>query len=110
MSRLYSLWDFICHHKYAVVVVGIVLMIGFLDDNSYVNRYQRWARLDNLRAEIEKYKAQYDDADAQLRSLQSDPHAVEKLAREKYFMKRADEDVFVVEQAGAQEPDSVAVK
>ena len=99
MSKLYSLWDFITRYKYLVVGAFIILIVGVLDENSFLNLCQRSERISQLRAEIENYKAQYDWADRQVRELESNPDAVEKIAREKYFMKRDNEDVFVVTSA-----------
>ena len=48
-----------------------------------------------LRQEIANYKRQYDEADKKIVDLENNPKAVEKIARERYHMKRANEDVFV---------------
>ena len=96
MSKLNSLWDFIARYKYFVVGAFIILIVGVLDENSFLNLCRRSERISQLRAEIENYKAQYQWADNQVRELESSPEAVEKIAREKFFMKRADEDVFFV--------------
>jgi cell division protein FtsB len=52
-----------------------------------------------LRNEIEAYKEQYEAADRCLREMDSDPKSIEKMAREKYYMKRPGEDVFVIKDA-----------
>ncbi len=96
MSRLNSVFLFICRHKYLVVLLFIVLVVGFIDDNSFMHRFDRRNRMGQLRSEIEAYKTQYEMADRQLREMDSDPNAIEKMAREKYFMKRPGEDVFVI--------------
>ncbi len=105
MSKLHSVWFFICRHKYAVVFSIIILVIGFLDDNCFLNRYHRMERLDRLRQEILSYQAQYAEADRRLKELESDPKAVERLAREKYYMRRSNEDVFVVKTPEIPEKD-----
>ena len=96
MSKLFSLWDLISRFKYVVVGVFIFLIVGILDENSFLNLRKRAERISHLRAEIENYRQQYEWADRQLRELESNPAAVEKLAREKYYMHRPDEDVFIV--------------
>jgi len=96
MSKLFTLWEFILRHKYLVVGASIVLIVGVLDENSFLNLCKRSERISQLRSEIENYKAQYEWADRQVRELETNPLAVEKMAREKYFMKRDNEDVFVV--------------
>ena len=96
MRRLNSLWYFIRRHKYLFIIITIILSVGVLDDNSYLNRYERYKELEQLRAQISYYKEQYDLADERIRELETNPKAVEKLAREVYHMKRATEDVFVI--------------
>ncbi len=97
MSKLHSIWLFICRYKYAVVILCIISIVGFFDDNSFWSRYQRIQELDFLRSEIQNYKRQYAEADRELKELETNPKALEKLAREKYYMRRANEDVFVLQ-------------
>ena len=99
MSRLNSVFLFILRHKYMVVIFFIVLIVGFIDDNSFMHRFDRRSRMGQLRSEIEAYKTQYETADRQLREMDSDPKAIEKMARERYYMKRPGEDVFVIRDA-----------
>lgn len=82
-----------------VVIFFIVLIVGFIDDNSFMHRFDRRSRMGQLRNEIEAYKTQYEKADQQLREMDSDPKSIEKMARERYFMKRQGEDVFVIRDA-----------
>ena len=96
MSRIFSLWSAICRFKYWVVLAIIVLIVGFADDNSYWNRHKRQVVLSQLSEEIASYKAQYESDDKRLKELEENPIALEKLAREKYHMKRDNEDLFIV--------------
>lgn len=95
MSRLLTVWNFIRRYKYLVALVVFLLIIGVLDENSFYTRYQRRVEIGNLKQEIQKYQSQYEAETAQLQALQTDPAAVERLARERYYMKRPNEDVFV---------------
>ena len=97
MGHLLSFWNrYIRRYKYAVAFVVFLVIIGVVDENSLLVRYHRRMEISNLKSEINKYQQQYDEESARLQSLMSNPEAVEKLAREKYLMKRADEDVFVI--------------
>lgn len=95
MSKIHSVWLFMCRHKYFITFLIIALIVGVVDEDSFLNRHPRRVRIDMLRQEIANYKHQYDEADSKIRELESNPKAVEKIARERYHMKRADEDVFV---------------
>jgi cell division protein FtsB len=82
--------------KYIVVCVFGVLIIGFLDENSVWSHVKNQRRIGELQDEIDKYNAQHDNNQAQIRNLNRDPKAMEKIARERYFMKADDEDIFVL--------------
>ena len=102
MERLISFWNFIRRNKYWAALLIFLLIIGVLDANSLWSRYQRRVEIKNLKREIAKYQKQYDDEKAQLQLLESSREMVEKLAREKYLMKRANEDVFVFVEPNEQ--------
>ena len=72
----------------------------FLDHNSLLRRYEQRNEIATLRAEKERYFRIYERDKKQIHALETDPRAIEKIARERYFMKKADEDVFVFEYEG----------
>lgn len=82
--------------KYAVVVAVAVVVIGFADENSVWSHLQNVAKINELKDEISRYRSQYERDQAQLRQIDRDPKAIEKIARERYFMKADDEDIFVL--------------
>ncbi len=95
MSKIHSVWLFMCRHKYLITIILIALIVGVVDEDSFLNRHPRRVRIDNLKKEIANYKQQFSEADSKIRELESNPKAVEKIARERYHMKRDGEDVFV---------------
>ena len=82
--------------KYIVVVVLAVLLVGFIDENSVWQHMRNKQRISDLQSEIRQYTDQYERDQAQIHMLDSDPKALEKIARERYFMKTDDEDIFVL--------------
>ncbi len=82
--------------KYTVVCVLGVLIVGFLDENSVLSHLKNRHRISELEEEIERYDAEYRRDQAQIRELDRNPKAIEKIARERYFMKAEDEDIFVL--------------
>ena len=46
---------------------------------------------------IEKYRADYEENTKKLNELSSNPDAIEQIAREKYLMKKPNEDIYVFE-------------
>lgn len=98
MSRLKYIWNYVCRHKYMITILVFVLIIGVLDDNSLIRRVSHWREIRELNTEIERYRSQYEVDSRALKELTSNPEALEKIAREKYKMKKADEDIFIFEE------------
>lgn len=88
--------------KYVVTLLAIVLIVGFVDDNSLMNRQERIEEIEKLQSEISVLKAQYEEDTRKLESLKEYEN-LERLAREKYLMKRPNEDVFVIISQSGQE-------
>ena len=96
MKRLAPIINLIGHYKYVITIVVGVLVVGFLDENSFVRRVQLELQVSDMEAEIEKYRSIYESDSRQLRELRTIPRAFEKIARERYFMKADDEDIYVL--------------
>ena len=82
--------------KYAVVFIAGVLIVGFLDENSVWSHLKNLQHISELTEETKKYQADFQRDQAQIRELEKNPKAIEKIARERYFMKADDEDIFVL--------------
>ncbi|MCR5820566.1 MAG: septum formation initiator family protein [Bacteroidaceae bacterium] len=95
MDRLYSVWNIVRRYKYVAAILLFLLIIGVIDENSWWVRHQRRAEIALLEEQIHNYEQQYDEYTKVLESLTNDQDAVERMAREKYYMKRQNEDVFV---------------
>ncbi len=88
--------------KYVITLTIIVLVVGFLDDNSLWNRRDRVQEIAKLQAEIDVLKAKYEEDTRKLNSL-DEYDCVVRLAREKYLMHRSDEDVYIIRYANSEE-------
>jgi cell division protein FtsB len=60
------------------------------------NHLKNKQRISELQEEIDHYTQSYNHDKARIRELNSNPKAIEKIARERYFMKCDDEDIFVL--------------
>ncbi len=82
--------------RYTVVCILGVLIVGYLDENSLWNHMKNRQRINELQEETAKYNAVYRRDQARIRELDRNPKAMEKIARERFFMKADDEDIFVL--------------
>ena len=97
MDKLITIWSFICRRKYLITVVAFAVIIGFLDENSLFRRLAYEREISQLKEEIEKYRADYEENTKRLNELNSNPDAIEQVSREKYLMKKPNEDIYVFE-------------
>ena len=98
MSKLMTVWTYIRKHKYLITIVSFLVIIVFLDENSLIQRAKHRREINALTSEIEKYRKQYEEDTETLKELMENPEAMEKVAREKYLMKKPNEDVFIFEE------------
>lgn len=88
--------SFFGHNKYWIVIIVGVLVVGVVDENSFLKRVRLESKIRELKEQIADYNGKYEENMARLRELETNPKAIEKIARERYFMKADDEDIFVL--------------
>ncbi len=98
MDKLATLWSFVRKHKYLITLVGFAVIVGFLDENSIVRRVGYANEISRLNSEIEKYRTEYEEDTERLNELAVDSGSIERVAREKYLMKKPNEDIYVFEK------------
>lgn len=103
MSRLYSFLNFLGRKKYPLVIVLGVLFVGFVGENSILKHMRNRMEIQGMQNEIDTYNTQYEKDEHTLKELQRNPKAITKIARERYFMKADDEDIFVLSDDKQQE-------
>jgi cell division protein DivIC len=89
-------------NKYLLTLSGFVVWMIFFDKNDLFTQMERSS---NLR-EIEESKTYFSEKIAESKKfsqdIQSNAAAIEKFAREKYLMKRENEDLFLVQKPEKQ--------
>ncbi len=102
MENINSFWAYVCRHKYLITLLLFAVIVGFLDENNIIRRLRLANEERTLRQEIEKYQAEYDYSTRRLMELAVDSGAIEQVAREKYLMKKPNEDIYVFEHDPAR--------
>ncbi len=85
----------IFRNKYITATLLFIAWIAFFDQTSLIYDVHLTQKENQLKAQEAYYKTQTQAATEQLKELQTDPANLEKFARERYFMKKANEDVYV---------------
>ena len=78
-----------------IVFLIVTLTVG---DSSLYKRYTYDEKIRSLEKEIEHYQKEIEVNGKKLKDLHTDKEGLERFAREEYFMKRSNEDVFIIEE------------
>lgn len=78
-----------------MIIFG-VLIVGFLDENSLLKHVRNRILVSELKEQIDAYNMQYEQDEQKIKELKRNPKAITMIARENYFMKADDEDIFVL--------------
>ena len=92
MKRLIEL----LRNKYFLAVVAFALWMLFFDKNDMISQYEYRTEVSKLQQEKDFYTKETASVKKDLKELDSNMNSAEKFAREKYFMKKDNEDVFVI--------------
>jgi len=84
--------------KYIVTLTIFGVLIVFLDENNLIKRFNNARTIDEMQDEIDQCRSDFKSNTMKLHMLQTNPHYIEKIAREKYLMKKPNEDVYVFEK------------
>jgi cell division protein FtsB len=83
-------------NKFFLVTVVFIVWMFFFDKNDLYTQYEQRQQLRKLEQERDFYTKETAQVTKELDELSSNPAKLEKFAREKYLMKKANEDVFVI--------------
>lgn len=98
MDKFSSILRFFGRYKYIITLLIFGVIIVFLDENSILRRMEIANDALNTRDEIEKYRKDFEESTLRLNELDADSNSIERIAREKYLMKKPNEDVYVFEE------------
>ena len=84
-------------NKYFIVGVAFLVWMVFFDQNSWLLHKSLDRDIEELKQEKEFFKGEISEEGGKLEQMEKHPEEYEKLAREKYLMKRENEDIFVIE-------------
>ncbi|MBQ1724979.1 MAG: septum formation initiator family protein [Muribaculaceae bacterium] len=81
-----------------IIFIAFIVSLLLFGDNNYLKINELKSRINELKAEIKLNEDSAAIYEAKVRELNTDRETLERIAREKYGMKRQNEDVYVVEE------------
>jgi cell division protein FtsB len=88
----------ILKNKYFLVIIGLILWLLYFDKNDVFTQFELVSKCNKLNVEKNYYIAEIENNKKDIIELQNNKESLETFAREKYLMKRDNEDVFVFVQ------------
>jgi len=83
-------------NRYAFSMLVFIIWVSFFDQNNLMNQYSYQAELNELENQKEYFNQEIAITSQELNDLTKNPATLEKFARENYFMKKENEEVFVI--------------
>ncbi len=88
--------------KYFIAFAAFCVVVLFLDKNDFFTQIDRQKELRELQQSRQYYSTQISAERKELEALKNNPATLEKYAREKYLMKRDNEELFLI----SEKPDN----
>jgi cell division protein DivIC len=83
-------------NRYGAMLLGLLAWLALFDRNDIWTTWKNQRELGRMQDQKEWYSAEIDRTKEQLHELSSNKRLLEKFARERYLMKRDNEDIFVL--------------
>lgn len=81
---------------FVIVLIVFAIWMLFIDSNSLLIHRELNQDIEDLEDEKEYYKKEIEKDKKAIKELSTED-GVEKLAREKYYMKKENEDIYIIE-------------
>lgn len=93
----------VLRNKYALTLIVFIVWMLFFDDRDIITTHFRYRKeLDDLEKSKAVYAQKIAETRQELEKLQNDPAILEKYARERYRMKKDNEDLYII---GEEKPE-----
>jgi cell division protein DivIC len=84
-------------NKYVLAFLAFIVWMTFFDDKSIGFMYNNAIKLKELKKSEKNMATSIEETKAELKLLTSNAKSVEKYAREKFYMKKENEELFITE-------------
>lgn len=92
-------------NPYILTLLGFVIWMLFFDDNSFLFHRELDEMVDEKRFEINRYKKEIEKDKKVIKRLQ-DSAELENFAREEYYMKKDNEEIYIIEYQSEKNDDN----
>jgi cell division protein FtsB len=90
-------------NRYVYATLIFIVWLVLFDKNNMIDQYQRRKDYMKLKAEADYYEKEIEKAKSEREELFTNTSTLEKFAREKYFMKKDNEELFIMVDTSAKD-------
>ncbi len=83
-------------NKYFISLLAVTVWVIFFDKDDVLSQHQLRKKLHQLQEEKTYYHDEITKSGEEIKELKTNPANLEKFAREKYLMKKDNEEIFVI--------------
>lgn len=96
LKKIPEPWRSLIKNKYFITSFSFLIWLSFFDRSDFITQYTYRSKLHELQKERDYYIREISKNKTEISDLLTNPKSLERYAREKYKMKRDNEDVFVL--------------
>ena len=93
-------------NRYFILTLAFAVWMIFFDQNSFFVHRELDKQIKLLEVDESYYQEHLDTEAEKLNQLNSNPAEIERIAREKHFLKKEDEDIFIIQQEKVESPQN----
>jgi len=94
-EKLLKIWN-VVKNKYVAATIIFLAIIFFFDENNLMVTRSLYRQVHSLKAEERELSEGIVNDSAQVLALKNNLSAIERYGRETYYLKRADEDLYII--------------
>jgi len=83
-------------NKYLLTSVFLTVWIIFFDRNDFISQFELRQERNQLQNDKDFFEKEITKTQEDIKDLRTNPENLEKFAREKYLMKKDNEEIFVI--------------
>ena len=100
----YLRWIGYVINRYVLVGLVFVVWMIFFDQNSFITHRELDKQIRDLEMDETYFSENLKHENAKLKMLQENPAEIERIAREKFYLKKDNEDIFIIQQEVRKQP------
>src|SRR5690606_15231963 len=85
-------------NKYLISGIVFIVWMLFFDQNSYMIHRELDKQIGELKHDRKSYSEKLEKEKARIEEMKSDSSEIERVARERHYLKKEDEDIFIIEE------------